>query len=87
MISADNHNITRLLLLTIIVSGKKCSMSIIDRQNIPINRQNRLIAHPYNTPYPKNLTKIHWLRYDNTVPLPNTMKIQTVRSVENFKNI
>ena len=47
MISADNHNITRLLLLTIIVSGKKCSISIIDRQNIPINRQNRLIAHPY----------------------------------------
>ena len=47
MISADNHDITRLLLLTIIVSGKKCSISIIDRQNIPINRQNRLIAHPY----------------------------------------
>ena len=47
MISADNHDITRLLLLTIIVSGKKCSILIIDRQNIPINRQNRLIAHPY----------------------------------------
>ena len=47
MISADNHDITRLLLLTIIVSGKKCSISIIDRQNIPITRQNRLIAHPY----------------------------------------
>ena len=50
MISADNHDITRLLLLTIIVSGKKCSISIIDRQNIPINRQNRLIAHPYILP-------------------------------------
>ena len=47
MISADNHDITRLLFLTIIVSGKKCSISIIDRQNIPINRQNRLITHPY----------------------------------------
>ena len=47
MISADNHDITRLLLLTIIDSGKKCMVSIIDKQNITINRQNRLIAHPY----------------------------------------
>ena len=47
MISADNHDITRLLLLTIIDSDKKCTISIIDKQNIAINRQNRLIAHPY----------------------------------------
>ena len=47
MISDDNHNITRLLLLTIIDSGKKCTISIADKQNIVINRQNRLIAHPY----------------------------------------
>ena len=46
MISDDNHDITRLLLLTIIDSGKKCTISIIDKQNIAINRQNRLIAHP-----------------------------------------
>ena len=47
MISADNHNITRLLPLTIIDSGKKCTISIIDKQNIAINRQNWLIVHPY----------------------------------------
>ena len=46
MLSADNHNITQLLLLTIIDSGKKCTISIIDKQNIAINRQNWLIAHP-----------------------------------------
>ena len=46
MISDNNHDITRLLLLTIIDSGKKCTISIIDKQNIAINRQNRLIAHP-----------------------------------------
>lgn len=47
MIGAYNHNTTQLLLLTIIVSGKKCLISIIDKQNIMINRQNWLIAHPY----------------------------------------
>ena len=30
-------------------------------------------------------TEIHWLRFDNTVPLLNAMKILTMRSVENFK--
>ena len=39
MISADNHDITRLLLLTIIDSSKKCTISIIDKQNIAINRE------------------------------------------------
>ena len=46
MISADNHDITLLLLFAIIDNGKKCTISIIDKQNIAINRQNRLIAHP-----------------------------------------
>ena len=36
--SADYHDITRLLPLMIIV---------IDKQNITVNRHNRLIAHPY----------------------------------------
>ena len=46
MISDDNHDITRLLLLMIIDYDRKCTISIIDKQNITINRQNRLIAHP-----------------------------------------
>ena len=33
-ISNDNHDITQLLLLTIIDSGKKCTISITDKQNI-----------------------------------------------------
>ena len=41
-----NHDITRLLLLMIIDSGKKCTISIIDKQNIMINRQNRLLPIP-----------------------------------------
>ena len=32
-------------------------------------------------------TGIHWLLYDNNIPLLNSMKILTVQSVENFKNI
>ena len=36
MISTDNHNITRLLLLMIIDSGKKCTILIIDKQNISV---------------------------------------------------
>lgn len=43
MVSAD---ITWLLLLMIIVSVKKYMISIIDKQNITINRQNQLIARP-----------------------------------------
>ena len=46
-ISADYHDITQLLPLMIIVIGKNCTISIIDKQNITVNRQNRLIAHPY----------------------------------------
>ena len=34
---------------------------------------------------PEKLTKIHWLPYDNTVPLLNSVKILTVRSEDNFK--
>ena len=42
-----SHDITQLLLLMIIDSGKKCTISIIDKQKFIINRQNRLVAHPY----------------------------------------
>ena len=41
---------------------------------------------PYNTPLPEKPTEIHWLHYDNTVPLLNALKIPTVQLVENFKN-
>ena len=34
---------------------------------------------------PKKLIGIHWLFYDSTVPLLNSVKILTVQSVENFK--
>ena len=46
-IGANYNDITRLLPLMIIVSSKKWMISIIDEENITINRQNRLIAHPY----------------------------------------
>ena len=45
MISANYHDITRLLLVTIIVSSKNCTISIIGKENITVNRQNRLITH------------------------------------------
>ena len=47
-ISADYHNITRLLSLMIIAISKNRTISIIDKENITINRQNQLIAHPYH---------------------------------------
>ena len=47
MISDNYHDIGRLLLLTIIVSSKNQMISIIVKENITVNRQNRLIAHPY----------------------------------------
>ena len=47
MISDDYCDIGRLLLLTIIVSSKNWTISIIVKENITVNRQNRLIAHPY----------------------------------------
>ena len=37
------------MLLTII-SSKNCTISIIGKENIMINRQNWLIAHPYYAP-------------------------------------
>ena len=40
------HNITRLLLVTIIVISKNYTISIITKGNITVNRQNWLIAHP-----------------------------------------
>ena len=56
MISGDYHDIRQLLFLTIIVSSKNCTISIIVKENITVNgqrniiivnRQNQLIAHPY----------------------------------------
>ena len=47
MISASYHDITRSLLLVIIVSSKNYTISIIGKENITVNRQNWLIAHPH----------------------------------------
>ena len=47
IIRGDYHDIGQLLLITIIASSKNCTISIIVKQNIMVNRQNRLIAHPY----------------------------------------
>ena len=46
MMSDDYHDIVGLLLLTIIVNSKNQMISIIVKENITVNRQNRLIAHP-----------------------------------------
>jgi len=46
VICANYHDITQLLLLMIIVSSKNYMISIIGKENIMINRQNWLIAHP-----------------------------------------
>ena len=46
MISDNYHDIGQLLLLTIIVNSKNWTISIIVRENILVNWQNRLIAHP-----------------------------------------
>jgi len=46
VIHANYHNIVQLLLLTIIISSKNYMISIIGKENITINRQNWLIAHP-----------------------------------------
>ena len=47
MISDNYHNIGQLLLLMIIVDIKNRAISIIVKENITVNRQNRLISHPY----------------------------------------
>ena len=41
------HNIGQLLLLMIIADIKNRAISIIVKENITVNRQNRLISHPY----------------------------------------
>ena len=46
MISDDYHNIGQLLLLLIIVDSKNWAILIIVKENITVNRQNQLIAHP-----------------------------------------
>ena len=43
----DYHDIGQLLLLTIIVSSKNWTISIIVKVNIMVSRQNWLITHPY----------------------------------------
>ena len=48
MISDDYHNIEpQLLLLTIIVDSKNWTMLISIKENITVNRRNRLIAYLY----------------------------------------
>ena len=46
MISDDYHDIGQLMLLTIIVNSKNCTISIIVKEDITVNRQNWLIVHP-----------------------------------------
>ena len=41
----------------IINSDKKCTISIIDKQNITISRQKWLVAHPYTTRFVKRANK------------------------------
>ena len=41
--------------------------------------------HASQCTLPKKLSKMHSLRYGNTVPLLNTMEILTVQSVGDFK--
>ena len=45
MTKSDYDDIIRLLPLTIIVYSKNYTISIIIKENIMVNRQNRLIAH------------------------------------------
>ena len=47
MISDDYHNIVQSLLLTIIFSSENWTIPIIVKENITVNRQNRLTANPY----------------------------------------
>ena len=46
MTKSDYDDIIWLLPLTVIVCGKGNMISIIIKENIVVNRQNRLIAHP-----------------------------------------
>ena len=47
IISNDYCDIGQLLLLTIIVSSKNWTISIIVKEDITVNRQNRSISQPY----------------------------------------
>ena len=46
---SNYDDILQLLLLIIIAHSKNYTILIISKENITVNRQNRLIAHPYNT--------------------------------------
>ena len=50
MISDSYHDFVQLLLLTIIVNSKNQTISITVKENITVNKQNRLIPHPYIKP-------------------------------------
>ena len=63
MISDDYCNIGKLLLLTIIVNSKNWTISIIVKEDITVNRQNRLIAHPNCV---SELKFISWLKNWNS---------------------
>ena len=53
-----------------------------EKNSIPLSHLHNM---PHNTLYLKKLTRIHRLLNDNTIPSLNSVKILTVRSVENFK--
>ena len=44
----DYHDIGQILLLNITGDSKNWTISIIAKENIMVNRQNWLIAHPYS---------------------------------------
>ena len=48
MTKNDYDDIIQLLPLMIIVYSKNYTILIIIKENIIVNRQNRLIAHPYS---------------------------------------
>ena len=48
VISDNYHDIVRLLLITIIVNSNDWTISVTVKENIAVNRQDRLIAHPYH---------------------------------------
>ena len=77
MISANYHDITQLLLLMIIGSSKNYTISIIGKENITVNRQNRLIAHPYYKPHSNTLQEITEINLEirnHTLEIRNQVK-------------
>ena len=59
---------------------------------IVLNSMKNMVSHFFMPPQhasqytlTEKLTRIHWLLYDNNVHSLNSVKIPTVRSLENFK--